>query len=258
MILSIFVSPFPDTYFGFEDGTKRKRRKGGKKKEKENIGQSSVPILNRNPCRALSSRIQPGGLNAATPGVEDTRNSQRTHPIGRYFAPPCPLPLCSFAVSLFFFTRLSPRHLSLLLHFLPPTTTYNQQQQQQQQQHTDRERKRKREKEKEKEKERERECRKGGVGESRRQFHRARLVSSSPACWRVATGNPPRPLENYCPWKGDGPASLSPTATPFSLSLLGNARGGMSGGRVRVGSGRRSRAHPVPGAPRRGKIQSPG
>ena len=182
VILSIFVSPFPDTYFGFEDGTKRKRRKGGKKKEKENIGQSSVPILNRNPCRALSSRIQPGGLNAATPGVEDTRNSQRTHPIGRYFAPPCPLPLCSFAVSLFFFTRLSPRHLSLLLHFLPPTTTYNQQQQQQQQQHTDRERKRKREKEKEKEKERERECRKGGVGESRRQFHRARLVSSSPAC----------------------------------------------------------------------------
>lgn len=59
------------------------------------------------------------------------------------------------------------------------------------------------------------------MGESRRQFHRARLVSSSPPCWRVATGNPPRPLENYCPWKGDGPPSLSPSATPFSLSLLG-------------------------------------
>ena len=117
-----------------------------------------MPILNRNPCKTLSSRIEAAGLNAATPGVEDTRNSQRTHPTRRYFAPPCP-PLFPPLPSLYFFLPPVPSPPSLLLHFLPPTTTYNQQQQQQQQH---RERGREREREKGREMKRVRDgCRKG-------------------------------------------------------------------------------------------------
>lgn len=55
--------------------------------------------------------------------------------------------------------------------------------------------------------------------------------------------------------EGDGPPSLSPSFFSFSVEETG-----MSGGRVGVGSGRRSRAHPAcaRSSPRRGKIQSPG
>lgn len=94
------------------------------KKEKKTLAKVA-PILNRNPCRALSSLIQPGGLNAATPGVEDTRNSQPTHtPSPVTLRPRFPLP--AFAVSLFFLPlvplRLHPP-CSCIFCFLQPRTT---------------------------------------------------------------------------------------------------------------------------------------
>lgn len=50
-----------------------------------------------------------------------------------------------------------------------------------------------------------------------RQFHRARLVGSSPPWRTVATGNPPRPLENYCPRGGGEDGGWG---HPLSFSLL--------------------------------------
>lgn len=210
------------------------------KKEKKTLAKVA-PILNRNPCRALSSLIQPGGLNAATPGVEDTRNSQPTHtPSPVTLRPRFPLP--AFAVSLFFSPACPPPPPpSLLLHFLLPTTTYNQRA------HGERERE-------------------GGGAEVDRWagvWGERETISSRSSRQLVSTvvkschGQPSATTgELLSVGGGGGWATLSPSPLPpFSLSLLGNRD---EWARVGVGSGRRSRAHPVPGAPRRGKIQSPG
>lgn len=148
-----------------------------------------APTLNRNPLAGPSfffAHTPRGGLNAATPpGVEDTRNSQRTPSASLYFF----LPL--------FFSPPPPSSSSssLLLHFFASYNhTYNRW--------------------------RQGETERGGWEVDRggeRQFHRARLVGSSPPWRTVATGNPPRPLENYCPRGGGEDGGWG---HPLSFSLL--------------------------------------
>lgn len=216
---------------------------GGHRGKKEKKTSAKVaPILNRNPCRALSSLIQPGGLNAATPGVEDTRNSQPTHPpllcAPVSLSPPSP--------SLYFFLPLVPLRLhppcSCIFCFLQPRTTSA---------HTKREREGGRE---EGGAEVDRWAGVWGERETISSRSSRQLVS---AVVKSCHGQPSATTgELLSVGGGGGWATLSPSPLPpFSLSLLGNRD---EWARVGVGSGRRSRAHPVPGAPRRGKIQSPG